>query len=218
MYEKLRERVEELFQDAPRTNRAYELKEEVLANLIDRYNDLIEQGKSEDEAINSAMSGVGDVEELIRGLKQNDVFNYEEMKKERQKSALMISISVGLYIMSVVVLIISNEFLGVNDAISVSLMLTIDAVATGLIIYNGMSKSKYIKEDNTMVEEFKEWKSTNRKKNGVMQSIKSIVWTLIVAIYLLISFVFNAWAFSWIIFIVGAAIERIITLSFQLKE
>ncbi|MDD7795845.1 permease prefix domain 1-containing protein [Clostridium sp. 'White wine YQ'] len=218
MYEKLRERVEELFQDAPRTNRAYELKEEVLANLIDRYNDLIEQGKSENEAINSAMSGVGDVEELIRGLKQNDVFNYEEMRKERQKSALIISVSVGLYIMSVVVLLICNELLGINDAISVSLMLTIDAVATGLIIYNAMSKPKYIKEDNTMVEEFKEWKSTNRKKNGVMQSIKSIVWTLIVAIYLLISFVFNAWAFSWIIFIVGAAIERIITLSFQLKE
>ena len=35
-------------------------------------------------------------------------------------------------------------------------MLTIDAVATCLIIYNVISRPKYLKEDDTLVEEFKE--------------------------------------------------------------
>lgn len=218
MYEKLRKRVNVLFEDAPRTSRANELKEELLANLIEKYNDLIESGNSEDEAVEKAISGIGDVDELLRGLKENDIFNYEEMKKERKKSALVISISVGLYIMSVVVLILFSEVFQANEVIGVSLMLTIDAVATGLIIYNAISRPKYMKSDDSMVEEFKEWKSVNNEKNKILGSIKSIVWTLIVALYFFISFVFQAWAYSWIIFIIGAAIEKIITLAFQLKE
>ena len=102
MYENLRKKVDELFQDAPRTSRSNELKEEVLANLIDKYNDLISDGTGEEEAVRKAIAGVGDVDDLIRGLRKNDVFNYEEMKKDKQKSALILSISIGLYIMSVV--------------------------------------------------------------------------------------------------------------------
>lgn len=218
MYEKLRKRVDELFENAPKTSKANELKEEIMANLIDKYNDLVASGKDEEEAVHSAISGIGDVDELIRGLKNNDVFNYEQVKKDRQKSALVLATSIVLYIMSVVVLILCSEVFGIDDTIAVCLMLTIDAVATFLIIYNAVSSPKYIKSDDTIVEEFKEWKSANTEKNKILQSIKSIVWTLIVAVYLLISFVYGAWSYSWIIFIIGAAIEKIITLTFQLKE
>ncbi|SFB10125.1 permease prefix domain 1-containing protein [Clostridium frigidicarnis] len=218
MYEKLRKEVDELFKDAPRTARANELKEEVLANLIDRYNDLISEGKSEEEAIKKAIAGVGDVDELISALRKNDVFNYEEMKKDKQKSALILSVSVGLYIMSVVILILFTEVFHISGEISVCVMLTMVAIATGLIIYNSKSHTKYVKSDDTLVEDFKEWKSTNTEKQKIMTSIKSIMWTITVAIYLLISFGFNSWRYSWIIFIISAAIEKIITLIFQMKE
>ncbi|MGE5627040.1 MAG: permease prefix domain 1-containing protein [Solirubrobacterales bacterium] len=218
MSEKLRKRVDELFENAPKTRRANELKEELLANLIEKYNDLIEAGNTPDEAVEKAIRGVGDLDELINSLKENDVFNYSERKKERQKSALIISVSVMLYIIGVVVLIMSVEVLNIDENIAVCLMLTIDAIATGLIIYNAISKPKYLRSDDTMVEEFKEWKSGNNERNKILQSIKSIIWTLIVVIYLSISFLFNSWAYSWIIFIVGAAIEKIVTLVFQLKE
>lgn len=218
MNEKLRGRLEGLFQNAPNSKRANDLKEELMANLIDRYNDLLAYGKTEDEAVNGALASLGDVEELIRGLKDNDVFNYEERRKDREKSALFISISVGLYIFSIALLITCVEVLNINEGIAVSLMLTIDAIATGLIIYNAISRPKYIKSDDTVVEEFKEWKSINTEKNKILQSVKSITWTLIVAIYLIVSFRFGIWGYSWIIFIIGAAIEKIITLIFQLKE
>lgn len=219
MYEKLRRRVEELFENAPKTHRANELKEELLANLIDKYNDLVSSGKSEEEAFNNAIAGIGDIDELIRGLKEHDdVFNYEQIQKNRQKSALFLSVSVGLYIMSVVVLILLNEVFRVDETISVSIMLTIDAVATCLIIYNAISRPKYIKADDTIVEEFKEWKSANTAQKEIIKSIKSIAWLIIVALYFILSFAFGIWAYSWIIFIIGAAIERIITLTFELRK
>lgn len=40
----------------------------------------------------------------------------------------------------------------------------------------------------------------------------------ITAIYLWISFTLGLWAYSWIIFIIGAAIQNIIKLAFELKE
>lgn len=188
-----------------------------MANLIDKYNDMIESGKSEDDAVNITVGGIGDVDELLRGLKEQDVFNYEKMQNDRKKSALILSISVAMYIMSIVVVIIFDEIFS-NDTIGVCLMFTIDAVATALIVYNFMSRPKYRKEDDTMVEEFKEWKSDKSNKKQILNSIRSIVWTIIVAIYLIISFAFGIWSFSWIIFIIGLAVERIITLFFQLKE
>ncbi|SFD16929.1 permease prefix domain 1-containing protein [Clostridium uliginosum] len=218
MYEKFRERLEELFKNAPETHRARELKEELLANLMDKYNDLVSCGKSEEEAFNITISGIGDIDELIRGLKEKDVFDYEQMKKNSKKSALILSISIGLYIMSVVVLILCNEVFKIDENIAVCLMLTIDAVATCLIVYNAVSRPKYIKADDTIVEEFKEWKSANNTEKQLIKSIKSIVWLVITAIYFAVSFAFGIWGYSWIIFIIGSAIEKIITLVFELRK
>ncbi|MDF2505978.1 permease prefix domain 1-containing protein [Clostridium sp.] len=218
MYEKFRKKLDELFENAPETNRARELKEELLANLIDKYNDLIASGKAEEEAFNIAMSSIGDVDELIRGLKEKDVFDYAEIQKARKKSALILSVSIGLYIMSVVILILFSEVLQIDENISVCIMLTIDAVATCLIIYNAVSRPKYLKADDTIVEEFKEWKSANNKEREILKSIKSILWMIVVVLYFILSFQFGSWAYSWVIFIIGAAVERIITLAFQLRK
>lgn len=218
MIKRFRERLDELFENAPQTNRASELKEELLANLMDKYNDLLSSGKSEEDAFNIAMGGIGDVDELLKGLKENGMFDNVEMQKERKKNALILSGSIGLYIMSVVILILCCEVFNIDENIGVCVMLSIDAIATCLIIYNAVSRPKYFKNDDTIVEEFKEWKSTNSREKEVMKSIKSIVWMIIVAIYLLMSFVLGNWEFSWIIFIIGVAIEKIISLVFQLKR
>jgi hypothetical protein len=43
--ERLRTYIESLFENAPKTRKAIELKEEILLNLTDKYNDLIAEGK-----------------------------------------------------------------------------------------------------------------------------------------------------------------------------
>lgn len=218
MYEKLRARVEGIFESAPKTRRANDLKEELMANLIDRYNDLIAAGKSEDEAVNGAIDGIGDIDELIRGLKETDVFDYQRAQNQQKKSALIISSAVGMYILSVVILILFHEVLMMSDGISVCIMLLIDAAATCLLIYNGIARPRYRKADDTVVEEFKEWKSKSSRNNTLIQSVKSLLWTITVAVYLIISFMFGAWGYSWIIFIIAAAVQKVIVLYFQLKE
>lgn len=217
MYDKLRTHVDELFGSAPKTRKANELKEEILANLIDRYNDFLDNGKNEADAFNSAISGIGDVEELISALNENNIFDYEKIQKQREKFALMMSVSVALYIISVVVVILFNS-IGLGGNASACIMLTIDAFATGLIIYSIMSRPKYIKTDDTIVEDFKEWKQQSSDKKIIIKSITSIYWPLIVSIYLLLSFIFDIWEYSWIIFIIGIAGLNIIKLVFDLKE
>lgn len=112
MYENLRKRVDELFQNAPKTRRVNDFKEELMANLIDKYNDLTASGKSEEDAINETIDSVGDVDELIRGLKEPDIFNYKQMQKDREKSAVYKTAASAIYIMSVVVLILLGSVLG----------------------------------------------------------------------------------------------------------
>lgn len=215
MYEELRKRVDELFSDAPKTARAMELKEELTANMIEKYDDLIAAGKTEEEALKGSLSGIADMDSLVKGLREDITVSEEEMRRERQKSAIFISVGVGLYIVGIAVLILFSEVFQFNDVVGLILMLVIDAVATGLIVYNALSRPRYL---SAKPEEEKEWQPADTRTFDVLRQVKSILWLLIVVLYFLISFVFGAWAFSWLIFIIGVAIEKIIVLMFQMKE
>ena len=64
MREKISVYVEGLFSDAALTIRNAEVQQEILQHALDRYDDLIAAGKSEQEAYDEAVSGIGDVSEL----------------------------------------------------------------------------------------------------------------------------------------------------------
>ena len=72
MNDKLREHIEGLFRGAPQTRQIVEFKEEILQNTIDRYNDLLSEGKSEQAAYNIAIAGIGDVRSIIDSMIQDD--------------------------------------------------------------------------------------------------------------------------------------------------
>lgn len=59
MNKRIKRYVDNLFKDAPKTRRIYELKEEILSNTNDNYNDLIEIGLDEENAYNKAVSNIG---------------------------------------------------------------------------------------------------------------------------------------------------------------
>ncbi len=218
MIEKLRDHVEGLFADAPKTRKANELKEELLANLIDKYNDLLSQGSTESDAFVKVKASIGDIDELIRGLKETDVMDFGLTQKERKKTALVVSIAVGLYMLAFLFLIITVAALNQNPVIMFACTVFISAIPTCMLIYHFMSRPKYEKADDTLVEEFKQWKSKSSHQQKVYTSISSIFMTFVVAIYLLVSFVTGAWGITWIIFIIAAAVDKIIKLLFQLKE
>lgn len=69
MREQLIQYVELLFAGA---NDAGEIKQEILQNTLDRYDDLIDQGKSPDAAYRLAISGIGDINEILNSTSQPD--------------------------------------------------------------------------------------------------------------------------------------------------
>ncbi len=219
MQEKLREYMDDLFQDAPKTRKVIELKEEILQNLTDKYNDLIAEGKTEEAAYNIAVASVGDVQELIDNLKNEPMpgKNYETSgvaEYYRKRSAILVSVAVALYILCVIppMIFLNNPILGPV------LMFVMIAIATGLLIYNNMTKPRKGENDGTVVAEFKEWKEKNSSKRQAYKAISAAIWSLTVAVYILVSFTTSAWHISWIIFLIAAAIDSAVKAAFDLKR
>ena len=209
MNEKLRNFIDDLFANAPSTVRAVELKEELYQNLTDKYNDLIAEGKSEESAYNIAVASIGDVDSLIQGLSGE---KRVESEKSRKRSAILTAIAIALYILSPVPVILIQREIGVM------FLFLFVAAATGLLIYNGVTRERYVKTDDTMVEEFKEWKHHGKQKNKAVDAILGSFWLIAVCVYIVISFITGAWHITWIIFLIAAAVSSMIKGIFMLKQ
>jgi len=217
MIKKLINYVEQLFENAPQTNRVSDLKDELKANLIEKYNDLLAKGKSEEEAYNIVVAGIGDINELINQIEGSEA-DKRDVEKERKRSALLVTTAVVLYILCVVPVILTASISRLNPVMGVALMFVFIAVATGLLVYRSGSVPPYIKADETLVEEFKEWKSKRTQKDSFRKSINSAYWLVVVAVYFIVSFTLGIWSYSWIIFIIAAAIQKVIEAVYELRD
>ena len=72
MREQIRVYVDGLFKDAAPTVSNAEVQQEILQHTLDRYDDLIAAGKSEQEAYDEAVGGIGDVSELYEHRQEAD--------------------------------------------------------------------------------------------------------------------------------------------------
>jgi len=222
MEDKIRRHVDDLFAETAPTKKAVELKEEMIQNLSDKYNDLLSDGKTEEAAYNITIAGIGDISPLLAEL-EKEMINKEEINYEieasQQKSAMLTSIAVMMYILCFLPLIImSMTGFRYSSEIGVPVMFLMIAGATGLLIYNSMTKKKSVSAPDTMVEEFREWQSDDKDRKALRKAISSALWSITVALYLIISFLTFAWYITWIIFIIAAAMESLLNLMFTLKK
>ena len=65
MRERLIEYIDGLFSGAALNMRNAEIKEEILQNTLEHYDDLLSEGKSEQEAYDAVIQGIGDVRPLV---------------------------------------------------------------------------------------------------------------------------------------------------------
>ncbi len=215
MVAKIRAYIERAFADAPRTRKSVELQEELISNMLEKFNDLLREGKTEEEAYNAVIAGMGDIEELVDGLRERQTLHHPT-PEERRRSALLVSVAVGLYILGPVALIGLSALR--NPILGLCIMLTLVAAATGLLVYNAAVRPKYAREEETFVEEFKEWKSGREREKGIINSFSAAFSLIVVAIYLWVSFQYQIWSYSWIIFIVAAAIRNIAMAVYRMRE
>jgi multisubunit Na+/H+ antiporter MnhG subunit len=221
MESKLRTHVDDLFAQTTPTRKSVELKEEMIQNLGEKYHDLLAEGKNEEAAYNIAVAGIGDISGLLKELETEHKTGGAEMdnEKARQKSAMLTSIAVALYILSPLSFIISGFIGGMAAAyIGLPLFFVIVAAATGLLIYNNMTKPGYAAESDTMVEEFREWQSEEKDRKQMRKAISSALWTIAVAVFLVVSFTTGAWWITWIIFIIAGAIESLMNVFYTWKK
>ena len=74
---KIEEYVDELFENVPKNKKTMDFKEELLANLIEKHNDLVQSGMDEEAAYNKVIGSIGNIEDLFE----------EDVVKETKESS-----------------------------------------------------------------------------------------------------------------------------------
>lgn len=224
MKEKIRQHFNKIFADAPKTRKAIDLKQEMLQNALDKFDDMVSDGYSEEDAYQNVISSIGDVCELFTDLEEKNLLMLPE--NERKKRAMLTAVSVGLYILAAAVFFFFVMFNGMigNYSMDFSLLgLCIAALIcippTIMLVYSANMYPDYTrKEKMNMVEEYKEVKYNSNKDKAVRKSINTIIWTMAVILYFAISF--STWAFhiTWIIFLIAGCVQSIVGLWFNLRS
>ncbi|MBW4085386.1 permease prefix domain 1-containing protein [Paenibacillus sp. S150] len=157
--------LDNMFAALPKTAQMQALRQDLLASMEDKYYELKQEGKSENEAVGIVISEFGNIDELIEELDiavegeelrlpvlaPEDTWSYMAARK---KSGFMVGIGVMLCILGPAVLILLNtlaEFSFLRGLISgdaasilgVVILLMLVALAVGLFIFSGMMLETY---------------------------------------------------------------------------
>lgn len=221
---KLQQQIDYLFRNAPVNRATYELKEELMANAIDKMDDLMQDGMSEDDAINMVVSGIGNVDELIAQLPEDKAQAYqaEYDNYQRGESAKIVAISVGLYILAGAVFFtgILIASMWYEPALFGGLILAalMCIPPTCMLVYNSYNRPQYNKADNSVVENFKEFSNNQNRRKHLRRAVSSVIWTLCLVMYFIVSFATGAWWITWIAFLIALCCEAIVALVFSYRE
>ncbi len=246
MKPKLKEYIDTIFADAerraPNSARLAELKEEMLRNLYDKYDDLIAAGRTPAAAYNSAVAGVGDISDLLDSVapprpasasapdekaspdNQKRPLTPEEqarLSRWRDRSALVTSVAIALYILCCVPLFILGD---VGDGVlGLVLMFMMIAAATALLIYNAKTKPTFDEtadrdRDDDDDDDDGRASADRPARSPVYKAISGGLWAIGVCVYLLVSFLSGYWHITWMIFLILTAVDNIIKVIFDLRR
>ena len=141
--------IEALFGGLPKTKEVIEMKLNMLEHLEEKYEILLQEGKSEHEAVGIVLSGVGSVEDLKEELGIRDEIVPEQvtegLKKEyfdfKRKQGLFTAIAIALFILAPVMVILLDQT-GVRGLPIAAFFLCI-AAGVALLIYFGIQDDKF---------------------------------------------------------------------------
>lgn len=191
MKDKLMSYVDLLFAGTQDTQ---DIRQEILQNTLDRYDDLIAQGKTPEAAYQLSIAGIGDISQLLTH--QPPQVPAEPQKQDDSRHKLLRSIAIAMYILCPVPLFLEGDTLGLCG------LLLMVAIATAILIYTG-KKSPV---------------TAPAPKPRKGQHIHGIVWLLGAALYLLISFLTGAWYITWLMFLIISACNGLLSAIMDLKE
>ena len=223
MKERIRKHIDGLFKDAPKTRKAMELKEEMIQNTLEKYQDLVGEGYQEEDAYQNVINSIGDVTELFGELEEKNLLNLPE--DLRRKRAMLKTIAVGLYIFAGAVFIMGMVIVDYYLSMMQEAGLLIFAATiflcippTCMLVYAANMYPAFSKKEENLVETYKEAVHARNKKKAVKVSVGVIIWLVTITIYFIISFVTYKWQVTWITFLIGACAQAISELIFNLRR
>lgn len=210
MNEKIQKYVDDIFKDIPNKRRVMEIREELLSDMCERYEDLVNHGISEDEAYSTVVSGIGDIAGLIddvievekqsftgTAIKNKHSFIKKKYNKEDNSFAEEYREKISL----------SDKTSRMHSALSSSLW-TFTVLVYFLISFftNSWDISWVVFLVAVVLQQWITsiiYKKVNRG---------GIVWTSAVVVYFLLSITTEKWEYTWLIFLAAAVIQQAIRL------
>ena len=193
---------------------ADEIKQEILQNTLDRYDDLIAQGKTPESAYRLAISGIGDINEILGSTpaapRQTSTAPQNSIPAKAMSigSKVLKACAIALYILCPIPLFILSE-IGIAT-IGLCGTLGIVAVATVLLILSG--------RDNSSKPEKSEPQATDTPEKELRKSVGSLIGTIGLVVYLIVSFLTGGWYITWLIFPILGAVRGLVFAIMDLKE
>ena len=199
------------------TENCEDIRQEILQNTLDRYDDLVAQGKSPESAYRQAISGIGDISEILSGeqtFTASPRTNEPEPEADTPTKKLLRTIAIALYILCAAPLIILSEF-GM-DNLGLCCTLAVVAVATVLILLGKKNGPGEDTQEHTASAQAQETSESPRQE--LRKSIKSLIWAIGLAAYFIVSFSTGAWYVTWVIFPMIGAVQGLVIACLDLTE
>lgn len=205
--------VNSIFEGIPNTPEVQELREEILQNTLDRYDEECARGVSETVAYNVAVMSIGDTDELLAA--------YRKPKKEKKSSRrVCVAIAIALYILCVVPPAVADE-MGWPEALGVSLMFLMIAAATALIILSGGREMPAAPKASAPqgvpvqpAEQAAPAVPVQEERSSAVKILRGVLtplyWLAAVGLFLAAGFA-GYWYVAWVIFIAAGAVGDVIT-------
>ena len=204
MREQLIQYVELLFAGA---RDCEDIKQEILQNTLDRYDDLMASGKVPEAAYRLAIAGIGDINEIL-GTTVPPVAALNPAEKsdggDNFAKKILRATAVGLYIISILPLIILCE-LGM-EILGLCGTLAIVAVATVMIML-GAKKEKPAEQEKD-----------EEPQSELSKSLIGLIWALGLGVYFLVSFTTGAWHMTWVFFPILGALDSLVSAIIRNQE
>jgi TRAP-type mannitol/chloroaromatic compound transport system permease small subunit len=162
--------LEGMFQALPKTEEALRLKSELLYNMEQKYQELKEEGKTENEAIGKVISEFGNIDELLSEM-EIDVSNSKDTLRAvsleeaqefityKHKASYLIGLGAALIILGTSFLVFLTQLVkdqlvfqtlssNAQEALPVIFLFLFIVPAVGMFIYSGnkLDRFKYINE------------------------------------------------------------------------
>lgn len=189
------------------TENCEDIRQEILQNTLDRYDDLVAAGKSPEYAYRQAISGIGDINEILAGQSAapKSVSAPQEDPDSAAVKRLMRALAIALYILSITPLILLSEF--GQATLGFCFMIVMIAVATVLLILGKKEPSPSVVEKKAPF---------NRKK--LQKSANSLIGWIGLAVYFILSFTTHAWSLTWLVFPLIGAVQGLLSACLDLSE